>query len=111
MTATSSTCSRWRGAPCADPSWAEGVDRETFERDEQLQDALIRVIQVLGEAARRVGPEVRQAHPGIPWSKIVGMRNKLVHDYVEVDTAEIWRVVRVDIPELLPLLENLAPGR
>ena len=61
----------------------EGIDRSQFDRDEVLQDALIRVIQVFGEAARRVSVECREAHPDIPWSKIVGMRNKLVHDYIE----------------------------
>lgn len=90
---------------------AEGVDRASFERDERLQDALIRVIQVLGEAARRVGPEFRAAHPEIPWTQIVGMRHKLVHDYFEVDSGEIWLVVREDLPALLPLLEALAPDR
>ncbi len=91
--------------------YAEGVDRRTFDRDERLQDALIRVIQVLGEAARRVSSEYRDAHPEIPWSRIVGMRNKLVHDYFEVDSAEVWLVLREDLPELLPLLERIAPRR
>lgn len=91
--------------------YVEGVDRPGFERDEQLQDALIRVIQVLGEAARRVSGVYRAAHPEIPWSRIVGMRNKLVHDYFEVDSAEIWLVLSEDLPDLLPLLERIAPRR
>ena len=64
-----------------------------------------------GEAARRVGPEFRAAHPEIPWNQIVGMRHKLVHDYFEVDAGEVWLVVREDLPALLPLLEALAPER
>lgn len=89
---------------------ADALTREEFDRNRLLQDGLVREIQVLGEAARKVSAELRAASPEIPWSKIVGMRNVLVHDYIEVDLDEIWRVAREDLPALIPHLERLAPS-
>lgn len=88
---------------------AAGASREELDRNRLLQDGLVREIQVLGEAARKVSADFRAANPEIPWAKIVGMRNILVHDYVEIDLDEVWRVVREDLPALLVHLERLAP--
>lgn len=83
---------------------AQGKDRAEFDRDEALQLALAHLIQIIGEAARRVSPEFREAHPQIPWRAIVGMRHKIVHDYMEVDEDIVWDTVR---HELLPLVTQL----
>jgi uncharacterized protein with HEPN domain len=63
----------------------EGKSRAKFDTDEDLRIVLTHFIQVIGEAARRVSPETRALHPEIPWSGIIGMRHKLVHDYMEID--------------------------
>jgi uncharacterized protein with HEPN domain len=56
---------------------------------------------VIGEAARRVSPEIQRSHPEIPWSAIIGMRHKVVHDYLEVDEDIVWDVVTADLPSIV----------
>lgn len=88
---------------------SQGLTREAFDRDENLRLALAHLIQVLGEAARNASPAFQQAHPEIPWRQIIGMRNRVVHDYMEVNFHVVWDVATSDIPSLLPPLERLAP--
>jgi len=68
--------------------------RIEFDQDEVLLLGLTHLIQTLGEAARKVTPEYQLAHPGIPWKKIIGMRNKVVHDYLDVNPVIVWHVVK-----------------
>lgn len=63
-------------------SKVQGVDRTAYDADENLRRALVHLIQVIGEAARRVSQTLQQSHPAIPWRDIPGMRHKLVHDYL-----------------------------
>ena len=69
--------------------------------------ALAHVIQIIGEAARRVSPDYQKAHPEIPWREIVGMRHKIVHDYLAVDDDVVWSVVTKDLQPLAEQLEDL----
>jgi len=64
---------------------------------------------VVGEAVKRLSPEFRAKHSGIPWSLIAGMRDKLIHHYDSVDFEQVWRSVDTDIPDLLSYVEALAP--
>lgn len=89
--------------------FAEGLTFETFERDRMAQRAILKSVEIVGEAASRTGPETRAAHPEIPWIAIVGMRNRLVHEYSNVNLRRVWEVVQRDIPHLIPQLENLVP--
>jgi uncharacterized protein with HEPN domain len=89
--------------------FTQGVTWEWFQSDELMQHAIIRLIQIIGEAARKVSPEFKQAHPDIPWQGIIGMRHRLVHDYFHVIPDKVWEVVDKDIPVLIPLLEPLVP--
>src|SRR5512141_3511979 len=82
--------------------------REDFDRDENLRLALTHLVQVIGEAARHVSREFCEAHPEIPWTEIVGMRHKVVHDYLGVDEDIVWQVVTDDLPKLMPALRRLA---
>ena len=66
-------------------SYVEGVTREDFMRDVQLQDSVIRRLEIAGEAARRVSAQFRERHPAIPWARMIGMRNRVVHGYDAVD--------------------------
>jgi len=82
-------------------------DRTVFERDEMLQVWFLRHLQIIGEAARGLSEEVRNLAPEIPWAKIIGMRNILVHGYFEIDTDIVWNAVQRDLPLLEPAIERL----
>ena len=85
------------------------LSREEYDADENLRLALIHLVQVIGEAARQVSSEFTRAHPEIPWANIIGMRHKVVHDYLGVDEDIVWQVVTTDLPTLVSLIEPLVP--
>ena len=87
----------------------QGKSRSEYDQNEVLRLALSHLIQVIGEAARRVSISYRQAHPEIPWREIVGIRHKVVHDYMEVDYDVLWQVVTEDLPSLIAALEKIVP--
>ena len=72
-----------------------------FDADENLRLALTYLIPIIGEAASRVSSSFRVAHPEVPWSEIIGMRQKIVHDYLGVDYDIVWEVVTADLPVLV----------
>lgn len=78
-----------------------------FERDEMLQVWFLRHLQIIGEAARALPEEVRKLAPEIPWPKIIGMRNVLVHSYFDIDTELVWETVTRDVPALKPKVQQL----
>lgn len=88
---------------------AKDKSRPEFDADENLQLALTHLIQTFGEAARRVSSEFQATHPEIPWKEIIGMRHKVVHDYLHVNYGIVWTVATIDLPTLLPGLERIAP--
>ena len=81
-----------------------GKTRQDYDSDTALRLALTHLIQVIGEAARRVSSQFRERHPEIPWDAIAGMRSKIVHDYMNVDEDIVWDSVT---QELQPLIEDL----
>jgi len=87
------------------PAKIAGVPREKFDQDENLRLALAHLLQTIGEAARRVSGEFQKAHPEIPWSGIVGMRHKVVHDYMDVDEDVVWKTSVEEIPTRVAALE------
>jgi uncharacterized protein with HEPN domain len=74
--------------------------RAAFEGDELLQNWIVRHLQILGEACRGLSSRFCDEHPEIPWSKIIGMRHILVHDYFGIDVDVVWRAVEHDLPTL-----------
>lgn len=86
-----------------------GITRDAYDADENLRLALVHLIQIVGEAAARVSREFRDRHPEIPWTEIIGMRHKVVHDYLGVDEDIVWQVVTTDLPKLVAVLEPLVP--
>lgn len=88
-------------------TFVAGLSREDFDDNEQLRLAITHLLQVIGEAARRVSLDFRGAHPEIPWKAIVGMRSKVVHDYLNVDEDVVWDTVKNDLPPLIAKLEKL----
>jgi len=83
---------------------------EDLGQDRVLQLALTRLVEIVGEAANRVSPEARQRNPGIPWSQIIGMRNRLVHGYDVVDLDLLRRTVKEDLPPLIASLQEILGG-
>ena len=74
-------------------SKTRGLSRQTYDDDENLRLALTHLVQVMGEAARQVSREFSDAHPEVPWTDIVGMRHKVVHDYLGVDEDIVWQAL------------------
>ena len=90
-------------------SYIEGVELDQFLADVQLQDSVIRRIEIIGEAAGRVSPQLREAHPQVPWGDMRGMRNQLIHRYDGVDLHVVWNTAQDSIPRLMGLIESLLP--
>ncbi|HEY3383917.1 MAG TPA: HepT-like ribonuclease domain-containing protein [Vicinamibacterales bacterium] len=86
---------------------AASLSHDAFDADENLRLALIRPVQVIGEAGRRVSADFSAQHPEIPWQEIVGRRHKVVHDYLGVDEDIVWQVVTEDLPPPVVLLEKI----
>jgi uncharacterized protein with HEPN domain len=80
--------------------YLEGVDQEGFLGNDLLQAGVIREMEIIGEAAKQVDEDFRNAHAEIPWKKMAGMRDKLIHDYLGVDIAAVWDTVEKDLPDL-----------
>ena len=88
-------------------SKTHNISRETYDADENLRLALIHLIQTIGEAARQVSREFCNDHPNVRWADIIGMRHKVVHDYLGVDDDIVWQVATEDLPTLVASLEAL----
>jgi len=86
---------------------ARGRSAADLERDRVFELAVMRLLEVIGEAARRVSEPTRVAHPEIPWADIWGMRNALIHAYDQVDHARVWRTIEADLPALVRQLERI----
>jgi uncharacterized protein with HEPN domain len=86
-----------------------GKDRSDYDQDVVLRLALTHLVQVIGEAAQQVSKEFQSAHPQIPWREIIGMRHRIVHDYLNVDEDVVWEVVHSDLPQLTSILKNILP--
>jgi uncharacterized protein with HEPN domain len=89
-----------RDAIAKTQAYVKGVSKSTFLGDTLIQDAVIRQIEIIGEAAKRVSEGTRSENAQIPWQDIAGMRNKLIHDYFGVDIEKVWLTVKKDIPLL-----------
>ena len=82
---------------------------DAFRQDLKTQDAVIRNLQIIGEASKRVSPETRTAHPEIPWKDMTGMRDRIVHDYFGVSLDIVWDVVENHLPPLRESVQALLP--
>ncbi|MGA9623134.1 MAG: HepT-like ribonuclease domain-containing protein [Bryobacteraceae bacterium] len=84
-----------------------GRQRGDLERDRVLALALMRSIEIIGEAASKVSPEVQAKHPNVPWSDIIGMRHRLIHAYFEIDLGRVCDTLATDLPPLIVQLERI----
>ena len=85
--------------------------RSDLNKDRMMELSLVRLVEIIGEAAARVGTEVREKYPSIPWLQIVGMRNRLIHGYDAVDLDVLWDTIIDDLPPLIEELKKILSSK
>ena len=81
---------------------------DSFKKDRKTLYAVVRCIEVIGEASKKMPKSIKDKHQGIPWAQIAGMRNKMIHEYFGVDTNILWQTVKEDVPKLESLIQEIA---
>jgi len=94
-------------AICAIEKYFSVVDKPAFLANGMMQDAVMRRIEIVGEAARLISDELQEKHPELPWSEMRAIRNKIVHDYLEINADVIWDTAQTDLPALKAQIEKL----
>ena len=87
--------------------YTDAMNREEFVSDEKTVDAVLRNLEILGEASKLVSEDVREHAPEIPWSEMAGMRDKLIHGYATIDLDIVWQTVTEEVPQLRSKLDEL----
>ena len=88
-------------------SFVQGKKRGDLDTDRKLVLSLVRLVEIIGEAATQITKEFQGAHPELPWPLIVGMRNRLIHAYFDIDLDRIWDTVKDDLPSLISELKKI----
>ena len=83
------------------------IGKDEFMRSPHWQDAIIRQLEIIGEATKRLSPELREAHQDVPWRRICGLRDVLIHRYMTVDLEAVWAVSEINIPTLKQCIEGI----
>jgi len=91
-------------------AYVRGKTKDDFEADVQCQDAVIRRLEIIGEAARRLSAETQATYPQLPWRAMTQMRNLVIHQYDDVDLSIVWDTVQTDLPPLIAALEQIVPS-
>ncbi len=87
--------------------FTRGLDFDSFARDRKTINAVVRSLEVMGEAAKKIPIEVQENYPEIPWKRMTGMRDKLIHEYSGVDLEIVWGVVNTELPPLKPFFHRM----
>jgi len=87
--------------------YLSGKDHQAFSDDSMTQDAVVRQLEIIGEATKRISKDLRNLNPQVPWSDMAGMRDILIHDYIDVDLDIVWKTASESIINLKSLLQNL----
>jgi uncharacterized protein with HEPN domain len=90
-------------------SYVSGKTQEEFLADPQCQDAVIRRLEIIGEASRRISAETRARIPELNWKDLIAMRNFMIHEYDEVDLTMVWDTVQNSVPAIIRVIEPLLP--
>jgi uncharacterized protein with HEPN domain len=88
-------------------NFTKEISRFDFDHNVMIQDAIIRNIEIIGEATKKISKSFTETHQEIPWSGMAGMRDKLIHDYLDVDLDVVWKTVEIDLPLLKELLSSI----
>ena len=88
-------------------SYIEQIGYDDFQQDHKTQDAVIRNIEVIGEAAKLLSDNIKKDHPNITWKEIAGTRDKLIHDYFGINIDVVWSIAKEDLPIFIEQLENI----
>lgn len=81
-------------------SFTEGIDFENFSSDKKTINAVVRSIEVIGEATKNLPASLKEKYPNIPWKNMAGMHDKLIHEYFSIDIEILWMVIKKDIPSI-----------
>lgn len=87
--------------------YTKGLSRENFSKEQKTIDAVVRNIEILGEAARNIPEEFKGEYPEVPWSKMISMRNKVIHEYSGIDFEILWQTLEEDLPDLEDQIKGL----
>jgi uncharacterized protein with HEPN domain len=87
--------------------YTKEVSQSEFERNELIQDAVIRNIEIIGEASKKISKDLKSTFHEIPWREISAMRDKLIHDYMGVDKEVVWKTIKEDIPFIQSLMQKI----
>lgn len=88
-------------------NFTAGLDFESFAQDDKTTFAVIRALEIIGEAARKIPKSIRSRHPDVPWQDMAGMRDKLIHDYFGVDLRVVWKTLQIDLPSLKRVIDEV----
>jgi len=88
-------------------SFVEGMTLELFSKDKKTINAVVRSLEVIGEATKNIPNAVKEKYPDIPWKKMAGMRDKMIHEYFGIDFEMLWKTVKEDIPPLRVAVRKL----
>lgn len=87
--------------------WIKNVTFEKFSSDSLLQDAIVRNLEIIGEAAKNIPEDIRARYPDIPWKRVAGFRNIAIHDYFGVDLSLVWKILTEGIVSVKPALQRI----
>lgn len=91
-------------------SFVYGMEYEDFVKDLKTVYAVVRSLEIIGEASKKIPKSLREKYPQIPWSKMAGMRDILIHEYFGIAHERLWETVKRDIPKVKPLVEEILKG-
>jgi len=87
--------------------FVKNISYEEFTRDDKTVFAVVRALEIIGEAAKKIPDDIRKNYPEIPWKDITGMRDKVIHEYFGVKLSIVWRTIKEEIPPLKPIFEKI----